>query len=367
MASALELDPQLAEAWAGLGLYHKDRPAEHEQAVEALTKALSINPNLIDASHWLQLTLGDIGDPSSSLQILEQMTQRDPLYRPGFFSGVATFNEFGQEAKAQALIDKFRSYAPNSVVLLSAESMHHSFNGRPAEAVRLAERARELEPTNGTTQFWLTIGLLETLQLDRIVEEGVGFAKVRALDLLRRREEAFEYAIELSREGDIFPLLALYNQTDRSQGLVDYLEERWPNLDRFAADHPHDKYGYAEMAEIALAYSRTGNNERFDEALVLVENAVAKVSGQGIDNFVFMAEHAKYLALAGKYDEAITQLEQALDRGLMGFVPIAADMPMFEPLSDDRRFIAVEATMIDNMNIQRQVLGLEPIDPLSQL
>jgi TolB-like protein len=365
--AALELDPGLAEAWAGLGLYHHQRPAEHEQAIEALTKALSINPNLIDASHWLQLTLSDIGDPSSSLQIIEQMTQRDPLYRPGFFSGVATFNEFGQEAKAQALIDKFRSYAPNSVVLLSAESMHHSFNGRPAEAVRLAERARELEPTNGTTQFWLTIGLLETLQLDRIVEEGVGFAKVRALDLLRRREEAFEYAFELSREGEIFPLLALYNQTDRSQGLVDYLEERWPNLDRFAADHPHDEYGYAEMAEIALAYSRTGNNERFDEALVLVENAVLKVSAQGIDNFVFMTEHAKYLALAGQYDEAITQLEGALERGMLGFAPLAADMPMFEPLTDDRRFIAVEATMIDNMNIQRQALGLEPIDPLSQL
>ena len=49
--AALDKDPQLAEAWAGLGLYHNNRPAEHEQAIEALTKALSINPNLINASH----------------------------------------------------------------------------------------------------------------------------------------------------------------------------------------------------------------------------------------------------------------------------------------------------------------------------
>ena len=365
--SALETDPQLAEAWAGLGLYHKDRPAEHEQAIEALTKALSINPNLIDASHWLQITLTESGDPRSGLQILEHMTQRDPLYRPGFFSAILRFNNFGLEDKAQAVIDKFRGYDPNSPVLLNAEGMHHFFNGRAAEGLRLAEQAYELEPENAVTQFWLTIGLMETLQLERIAEEGVDFAKVRALDLLGRREEAFELALEMSREGDLWPLFALYNQADSSQELVDYIEERWPSLSAFASDFPHDEYGYAEMAEIALAYSRTGNMERFDEALLLVENAMSKLTGQGIDNFVFMIENAKYLALAGKHDEALTKLERATERGMMGFTPIAADMPMFEPLSDDPRFVAVEAAMVENINVERESLGLEAIDPLNQL
>ena len=251
--------------------------------------------------------------------------------------------------------------------MLSAESMHHAYNGRAAEGLRAAERAYDLEPTNGTTQFWLTIVLLQTQQLERIVEEGTGFAKVRALDLLGRREEAFEYAYELSREGSVWPLLALYNQTDRSQDMVDYLEERWPTLDRFAADYPHNQVGYPSMAEIALAYSRTGDKERFDEALLLLEDAMSNLTSQGIDNFVFMREHAKYLALAGQYDEAITQLEGALERGMLGFAPLAEDMPMFEPLSDDPRFIAVEAAMVAKKNVEREALGLEPINPLSQL
>jgi TolB-like protein len=365
--SALEKDPQLAEAWAGLGLYHKDRPAEHEQAIAALTKALSINPNLIDASHWLQITLGETGDPSSALQLIDQMTQRDPLYRPGFFSAILQFNVFGLEDKAQALIEQFRSYNPNSPVLLSAESMHDFFNGRAAEGLRLAEQAYELEPDNAVTQFWLTIGLLETQQLERIVEEGVDFAKVRALNMLDRREEALELAIELAGEGNLWPLLALYNKGNKSHELVDYIEERWPSLESFAADNPHDEYGYSEMAEIALAYSRTGNRERFDEALMLVENAMSKLSGQGIDNFVFMVENAKYLALAGKHDEALTELERANERGMLGFAPLAADMPMFEPLKNDPRFIAVEAAMVENINIEREALGLEPIDPPKQL
>ena len=42
--AALEIDQQVAEAWAGLGLYHNSQPSEHEQAIEALTKACRSTP-----------------------------------------------------------------------------------------------------------------------------------------------------------------------------------------------------------------------------------------------------------------------------------------------------------------------------------
>ncbi len=120
------------------------------------------------------------------------------------------------------------------------------------------------------------------------------------------------------------------------------------------------------MAEVALAYSRTGNTVRFDDALMLVENAMSNLSGQGIDNWVFMVENAKYLALAGEYDDAITQLEHAVDRGFQGYAPIAKFIPMFEPLRDDPRFVAAEAQMIEGINVERLALGLDPVDPLNQ-
>ena len=364
--AALDKDPQLAEAWAGLGLYHNNRPAEHEQAIEALTKALSINPNLINASHWLQLALRYSGDPSGAQQILEQMTQRDPLHAPGVFSAVSVFNLFGQEEKAQALIDRFRSYKPNNVQLLVTDSMHHLYSGKSAEGLRLAEQAYQLAPTDEVMQAWVTIGLLQTLQLERVAEEGVDGFKIDALDVLGRRDEAFELAVELSREGFPEDLFVLYNRADRSRELIDHLEERWPSLDSFAADYPQDEFGYGVMAEIALAYSRTGDEMRFDDALLLMENAMSNLSDQGVDNYVFMFENAKYLALAGEYDEAITQLERAVDRGYGGYELMATGTPMFEPLRDDPRFIAVETVMVDNINVEREALGLEPVDSANE-
>jgi tetratricopeptide (TPR) repeat protein len=299
-------------------------------------------------------------------QILEQMTQRDPLHAPGVFSAVSVFNLFGQEEKAQALIDRFRSYKPNNVQLLVIDSMHQLYSGKSAEALRLAERSYQLAPTDEVMQAWVTFGLLQTRQVERIAEEGVDFLKVGALDLLGRRDEAFQLAFELAREGDLWPLFALYNRADRSQELVDFLEERWPALDSFAVDYPHNANGYDLMTEVALAYSRTGNTERFDDALLLVENAMSNLSGQGIDNWIFMLENAKYLALAEEYDQAITQLEHAIDRGYRGYSPIATTTPMFEPLRDDPRFGAVEAVMVDNINVEREALGLEAIDRVNQ-
>jgi len=328
---------------------------------------LSINPNLIDASNWLFIALNDSGQMRAALQLVEDMTQRDPLYRPGFGNAVSTFDDFGQADKAQALIDQFRSYDPNDSQLLQVDAKHHFYTGRTVEGFRLAEQAYQLAPTDAVAHIVFTVGLLQTGQVERLAEEGLDFFKVDALDMLGRRDEAFELAFELSRDGYLGSLFRLYKRTDRSQELTDYLEERWPGLDAFAADYPYDENGYGLMAEAAaLAYSRTGNTERFDDALLLVENAMSDLSGQGINSPVFMFQNAKYLALAGDYDEAINQLQKTINRGFQSYLISATRTPMFEPLRDDPRFVAVQAVMVDNINVDRKALGLEPIDPLNQ-
>jgi tetratricopeptide (TPR) repeat protein len=355
----------LAEAWAGQGLYHANQPTEYEQASVALEKALSINPNLIDASNWMQITLGASGEPRAALQLLEQMTQRDPLYLPGFGNAVRYFNYFGEEDKAQALIDRYRKYDPNNLHLLHIDAEHHLYNGRAAEGFLLAERSLAGGPSDVNSQLQLSDALLQTLQIERAAEEGSGDFKVVALELLGRRDEAFELANDLTNIGDLETLFWLFNRADRSQDLIDYIEERWPSLDLLASEYRYDVEGYSLMTNVALAYSNVDNTNRFDEALSLVENAMSYLLDQGIDNWRFMFRNAEYLSLAKKYDEAMTQLEYAIERGMLMCVPIVRFSPILEPLRDDPRLATAEAVIIENINDEREALGLDAIDPLN--
>jgi hypothetical protein len=159
-------------------------------------------------------------------------------------------------------------------------------------------------------------------------------------------------------------LFWLFNRADRSQDLIDYIEERWHSLDLLASDYRYDMEGYSLMTNIALAYSNVGNTERFVEALSLVENAMSYLSGEGIDNWKFMYGNAEYLALAGNFDEAVAQLEQAVSRGMLMCVPITRFSTPLEPLRGNPRLAAAEAVMTENIIAEREALDLDPIDPV---
>jgi len=363
---ALKLDTDLAEAWAGLGLYYSQQASEQEAAIDALTKALALNPNLINASNWLYNALSSTGDVASSLQLVEDMTERDPLYRPGFGNAVVTYLNFGMEDEVQALIDRFRSFDPTNTQLLRADAMKHFYRGDAAEGMRLAEQAYELAPTDTIYHSTYSIGLAFTMQLEKLAEEGTKYFQIDALDALGRREEAYVIAYELARDGYPESLLKLFNRSGRSKDAVDYLEERWPSLDSFVADNPNNEFGYSVMNEVALAYRNTGNEERFDDALLLIENAHSYLEEQGIDNLGLTMDEAQRLALAGRIEDAIARLETAFERGMWPATPIAKKMPVFALLGDNPRLAALESAMIDKTNAEREILELPPRDPRNE-
>lgn len=360
---ALEIDPQLAEAWAGLGLYYNQQPSGHEEAIDALTRALEINPNLIDASNWLYIAFGDIGEVANALALIEDMTERDPLYRPAFGNGVQMFNDFGQPEKAQALIDRYRTFDPNDSIVMRSEALHRFYVGEAASGFPLAKTGFDLAPTDNVSKFVWSVALWQTGQIEQLAEEGQDGFRIDALDALGRRDEAFTLAYEQSEEGDLENLFILMNRAGRNKDVTDFVEERWPTLGAFATDYPKDGSGHGVMAELALAYSRTGNNEKSNEAISFVEKAMSELTAQGVDQYIYMMENAKYFTLIGDHDSAVSWLQKSVERGLQTQAPLATLIPIFEPLRDDPRFIEIEEMMVENINEDRASLGLEPIDP----
>ncbi|HEX5766510.1 MAG TPA: hypothetical protein VFY27_13170, partial [Woeseiaceae bacterium] len=306
---ALRLDPESAEAWAGLGLYH-DR--DSEAAAEALVKALTINPNLIDASNWLQISLRSSGQMRSSLDILRDIAERDPLYRPAFSNAMQLFDAFGLDDEADKLLKRIEAFNPDNPALYLARATRYMYAGEMGKGLQQLEEASKHGPMSGVEQVFLSIGLLQTGQPERALTEGSVYFRPDALYALDRKDEAIALAYEHARGGDPESLFYMLVIENRNEELVDYLEERWPSLAAFATENPGGDNGYSLMMHVALAYRRVGDETLADEALELVDTRMQLLEREGIDNRIFTTSKASYLAMRSDVDGALDHLEAAV-------------------------------------------------------
>ncbi len=360
---ALRLDPNIAEGWAGVGLYYINNGSnDTEAAIDALAKALSINPNLIDASNWLQIALRNAGDMLGSMEIIEDMIERDPLYRPAFSNAMQLFNNFGQQDKAEALLKRIEAFDPDNPDLLLAQATNLMYSGRYGEGLQVMEERRKLGNMSGVAKIFLSIGLMGTGQFERATTEGSPYWQPDALYATGKIDDAFELAHEQARGGDPENLFDLLLRTNRQRELVDYLEERWPSLSAFASENPGGDIGWGIMETVAIAYSSTGNVARFDEAMQFVDRRLVSLGEQGISNGFFSLNLATHAAVLGDTETAFAHLEAAVDGGWVSVGEPADVEPALRTLVDDPRYAELETRMLVSVNADRQLLDLAPFD-----
>jgi hypothetical protein len=201
-----------------------------------------------------------------------------------------------------------------------------------------------------------------TGQFERATSEGSPYFQPGALYETGKTEEAFELAHDQARGGDPDNLFYLLLRANREQELVDYLEERWPSLSAFASENPGGDVGWSNMEYVAIAYSHTGNTERFDRAMQFVERRLVSLAEQGISNFVFSLNLAKHEAVLGDIDAAFAHLEAAVDGGWVSVGEPADVEPALRALVDDARYADLETRMLVSVNEDRQLLGLALFD-----
>lgn len=359
---ALRLDPQLAEAWAAKGLYHDNRPGEDALAIEALEKALSINPNLIDAANWLNNSYIDTSQPAKAVQILEDITRRDPLFRPALGNLTFLYVQMGDLQKAAALVEKARPFMEQDPNIRWLDAMLLLAEGETAKALPLGEEAVRLQPQDRVFRTALGLTLLETAQFERGTAEGFWNTQAEAMLALGRVEEATMLAREKADAGEVDSYFRILNVSGQSDELVTYLEQHWPSLDAFAAVFPPNGYfGWAVMNDIALAYRRTGNQTKFNDALLRVRQAHDSLAQQGLGGTGFLTNEAVWYALADDREQALIYLGRTIDDGRVYGTRIAKTYPAFSNLEGDPEFEAIQVRMIEHLNRERAALGLEPV------
>jgi len=360
---ALRLDPDQPEALAALGLYHMNRPGENDQAIEALERALEINPNLVNAANWLQSSYADADRLPEALSILESLRERDPLYRPG----IANLNAFyvfqNRLEEAQAQIEEVRPFMPNDPFLLRLEAGVLYATGNFAQGLAIAERALSIQPDNYPNINLVGRGLEATGQFERLAGEGIEQQRAFALVQLGRMEEATLLAEKLAATGEdpswLIGLLANYGQEDE---MVRWFDQRWPDLAAYEAEYPSVGPGDAgTLLDIAYAYGSVGNGDRFDEALQRARQTLDKLRKLGFQSTYIDFVDAVYYTMAGDHEKAIALLTTAVDNGWVSGVNFSNGWAGLQVLEGTPEYEAVQARMIEHLNNERAELGLEPI------
>jgi hypothetical protein len=207
----------------------------------------------------------------------------------------------------------------------------------------------------------LTFGLLQTGQYEKIATQGNPWAQAVAHVILGQHEEARIESEQLAAEGTLDPLFYFFSRSGQSESLVQFVEQRWVDLDAFEADYPHPGDGYSLMLQIARAYAKTGNETRFADAMERVRSAHDRSLEQGIRDKFFLVNDARYWAMAGNRERAIELLEKSVEMGLSMGQPMAKVWGELDVLTGDPRFEAAQSRMFEHLNAERAELGLDPI------
>jgi len=140
---ALDLDPELADAWAAKGLIMRYGNNE-SGAISLFKKALKLNPSHSLAMNWLSLAYRETRRIRDELEILRVGHRLDPLSVPIASNLVRSLARFGYDEEADEVLEHL--YNVNKGMHGAALSQALLLRGRYAKAVEAALNGEEELP-----------------------------------------------------------------------------------------------------------------------------------------------------------------------------------------------------------------------------
>jgi tetratricopeptide (TPR) repeat protein len=351
---AIRLNPQLAEAIAGMGLLNLAR-AEPRESMNYLKRALVINPASIDTLNWLKEAYFYLGRIRDSLEVLEEIRLRDPMYIPGIVDAVFYYTLMGRNEEAIKLLEDIVPMFPAEIhdQLWSA-----AFFAIPQhQAIRLQERLYAAQPANVSNR--LALGHIQNLieNPGRTLEVARDLPPaILALNKLGRIEEAILLAYTMAAEGKAVPeLITVLHANQRYSELIEFVEERWTDLDAFEADMPELRQGMGANAlgHIAHSYLELGQMVKYGVAMWHFKTVLDEQLEEGVSNTSFWGSQALFALLSGNETKAMDLLAAIADQGSGFLLP--------NNLINDPRYREIVGRLKDNLNRERAALDLESV------
>ncbi|MGB7904226.1 MAG: tetratricopeptide repeat protein [Steroidobacteraceae bacterium] len=173
VATALELDPNLAEAWAASALIRSFRN-QYDRADPLYRRAIALNPNYAAAYQRFSRNTGGLGRRDEALAAAEKAVELDPLSAivntdlGRALVLVGRFDEAADRFRRANEIDPEMPMPYRQLGILDAYARN-----RFADAVRLLQKAAALDPDNPLLEFFrarLYFDLGDDVAATRVIE-----------------------------------------------------------------------------------------------------------------------------------------------------------------------------------------------------
>jgi len=335
---ALALDPELADAYASLGLLkttvwnqEQRTGAENLQAEEAFEKALDISPNHARATMWFASLRASERKVDEAIELYNRSLEIDPLGRIPYANLPGLYAQKGHNAEALASWLDGADIYPDWPTVAANITIHLQGLGRHDESVAWAVRARELstDPLSGLN---IIVTYIQLGDVDKAMSIMMGLELDPAHPLAnvgpgvvdyynRRYDEALEKLepIVSDNEGGAQFMYGFVAQAAMLSGDYEkayrYTLEGNPALtdpDEMVVDQ------FSTNAAVRLAYifQQRGEHDAADKLLGQALQVVRASPRLGMAGYG--VRDVQILSLQGRTAEALDYLQQAIDEGFRG-------------------------------------------------
>jgi tetratricopeptide (TPR) repeat protein len=361
---ALELDPDLADAHAAMGLLFMGM-ADFARAQGHLARALASHPSPTSANHWNALNLSRQGKARESAAAAARFAELDPLFLANLTNLVIYQALMGRLIEAESLAQRLeRSYPGRSTGAVSLALIRYD-QGRLAEAGTAIERAEEVEPGRGGVQRAIAESIHHSLgDCDAALRHSIGWTEARCLVARGQADEGMSRArarLEVSPDNAavVFGLLHGLALSGRHGELLEWMTGRGEDAVSLNAIVAPEQVAGGTLMPVAAAYRAVGRQTVLAATLAYWGRALSFLEENGYASAPFRFNQASHDALSGRREAALARLAQAIDLGFRD--PWLGRAPAFEPWHGDRAFLAQVARMRELINAERAALGMGPL------
>lgn len=360
IGKALALDPEMAEAFATLGLLRMVE-RDYAAAETALKKAVAHNPNFSRAYAWLASALSRQNKDRESFEVLRRSLELNPLSVPANVNMIGALRSRSRTADARGAANRFIDLFPDNPLPYFSLSQVYIMSGDLVQAVPLVQKSLSLAPDLPGPRLLLgfTFGLLG--DIGKSLEFSRGFPE-RGVMLIAWRQGQTEEGLDIVHEHlraapDDPVMIMLAAKAEIYAGNLSLARAHLePLVEPGSGDWLFRNYT-PDLAAVTLAALRNMDGDETGAQILLVEarSFLEAQWREGFDSFFLDYLSARILALEGRQDEAFVALGKAIGRGWLAYWIVDNDIA-FTNMRATPEFQALLTDMAAESARQRAIL-----------